>query len=107
MLRTKSTRWTCQTKGFWICGFDIDGKDFIRHDWSGNNVLLFGSEGYGLKYQTIKKVDFLLRIITNKKVESLNVSNSASIVFHQVDKIKKLGKEWFPIYSSFKIFQKI
>ena len=82
-----------KTKGFWICGFDIDGKDFTKHDWNGNNVLLFGSEGYGLKHQTIKKVDFLLKIITNKKVESLNVSNSASIVFHQIDKIKKLGNE--------------
>ena len=82
-----------KTRGFWICGFDINGKDFTKHDWAGNNVLLFGSEGYGLKYQTIKKADFLLKIITSKKVESLNVSNSAAIVFHQVDKIKKLSKE--------------
>ena len=39
---------------FWVCGFDKDGnKDFCEHDWEGNNVLLFGSEGYGLKYQII------------------------------------------------------
>lgn len=63
----------------------------MEHDWEGNNVLLFGSEGYGLKYHTIKNSDFLLKIITNKKVESLNVSNSAAIVFHQLDKIKKLN----------------
>ena len=78
-----------KTKGFWICGFDKDGEDFTKHDWKGNNVLLFGSEGYGLKYQTIKNVDFLLKIITNKKVESLNVANSASIIFHQIDILNK------------------
>ena len=57
-------------------------KDFTKHDWKGNNVLLFGSENYGLNYQTKKNSDFLFRIEINKKVESLNISNSASVVFH-------------------------
>ena len=77
-------------KNFWICGFDKNAnKDFTKHDWNGNNVLLFGSEGYGLKYQTIKNCDFLLNILINKKVESLNVSNSASVVFHYINNIRK------------------
>ena len=47
---------------FWICGFDKSGnKDFTKHDWRGNNVLLFGSEGYGLKYQTLKKFRFPIK----------------------------------------------
>ena len=79
-----------KTKNFWVCGFDKNGKkDFIEHDWEGHNVLLFGSEGYGLKYQTIKNSDFLLKICINKKVESLNISNSASIVFHYIDTLRK------------------
>jgi 23S rRNA (guanosine2251-2'-O)-methyltransferase len=78
-----------KTKNFWICGFDMNGKDFTKHDWKGNNILLFGSEGYGLKYQTIKNADFLLKIIINKNIESLNVSNSASIIFHHLNKVKK------------------
>ena len=79
-----------KTKNFWICGFDKDGKkDFTKYDWKGNNVLLFGSEGYGLKYQTSKNADFLFKISINKKVESLNISNSASLVFHYINKIKK------------------
>jgi len=79
-----------KTKDFWICGFDNKGeKDFTKYDWNGNNVLLFGSEGYGLKYQTIKNADFILKININKKVESLNISNSAAIVFHHIDRIKK------------------
>jgi len=75
---------------FWICGFDKDGKkDFTKHDWVGNNVLLFGSEGYGLKYQTTKNSDFLLKININKEIESLNISNSAAVVFHYINNIKE------------------
>jgi len=84
-----------KTKNFWVCGFDKEGKkDFTEHDWSGNNILLFGSEGYGLKHQTIINSDFLVKININDKVESLNISNSAAVVFHYIDKIKK-NKLWF------------
>ena len=76
-----------KSKNFWVSGFDKNGeKDFSEHDWKGKNVLLFGSEGYGLKYQTIKNSDFLLKIIINNKVESLNIANSASLVFHYINK---------------------
>ena len=79
-----------KTKNFWVCGFDKNGKkDFIEHNWEGHNVLLFGSEGYGLKYQTKKNSDFLLKIDINNNVNSLNISNSASIIFHYLDQIKK------------------
>ena len=79
-----------KTKNFWICGFDKEGKKyFTKHDWTGNNVLLFGSEGYGLKYQTLKNADFLLNIDINKKIESLNISNSAALVFHYINNLRK------------------
>ena len=78
-----------KTRNFWVTGFDSKSKkDFTYHDWKGNNILLFGSEGYGLKHQTLKNADFLLKINIDKKVESLNISNSASIVFHYIKKIK-------------------
>ena len=79
-----------KNKNFWICGFDKSGnKDFTEHSWNGNNVLLFGSEGYGLKYQTLKNSDFILKIKINKKIESLNISNSAAVVFHYINNIRK------------------
>ena len=79
-----------KTKNFWVCGFDKNGKnDFINHDWEGNNIILFGSEGYGLKYQTIKNSDFLLKIAINKKIESLNISNSVAIVLHHINNFKE------------------
>jgi 23S rRNA (guanosine2251-2'-O)-methyltransferase len=79
-----------KSKNFWVSGFDNKSKkDFTQHDWTGNNVLVFGSEGYGLNYQTKKNSDFLFRININEKVESLNISNSASVVFHYLDINKK------------------
>jgi 23S rRNA (guanosine2251-2'-O)-methyltransferase len=75
-----------KSKNFWISAFDSKSKkDFTQHDWTGNNVLLFGSEGYGLNYQTKKNSDFLFRVNINKKVESLNISNTASVVFHYIN----------------------
>ena len=79
-----------KSKNFWINGFNSESnKDFTQHDRNEKNVLLFGSEGYGLKYQTKKNSDFLLRININKNVESLNISNCASIIFHHLHQIKK------------------
>ena len=79
-----------KSKNFWICGFDMNGeKDFVKHEWVGNNVLLFGSEGYGLKFQTSKNADFLLKIDINKNIESLNISNTAAIVFHYLNNLRK------------------
>ena len=81
-----------KSKNFWISGFDSDGgKNFVENDWKGKNVLLFGSEGDGLKFQIKKNADFLFRIDIDNKVESLNVSNSASIVFHHIN--QKINKK--------------
>jgi 23S rRNA (guanosine2251-2'-O)-methyltransferase len=82
-----------KSENFWISGFDAESnKDFTKHDWDKKNVLLFGSEGYGLKYHTKKNTDFLLKIDINKNVESLSISNSASVVFHYLNQIKKTRK---------------
>ena len=79
-----------KTKNFWVYGFDAQSnKDFTSVDWSGNNILLFGSEGFGIKKHTEKYADFLVKININKNIESLNVSNSASIVFHHINQRKK------------------
>ena len=76
-------------KNFWVYGFDSKGdKDFTDIKWNGNNILLFGSEGYGLKKHTEKYTDFLVKININKKIESLNISNSAAIVFHHINQVK-------------------
>ena len=77
---------------FWVYGFDVNSKkDFTEVKWSGNNILLFGSEGFGIKKHTNKYADFLVKININKNIESLNVSNSAAIVFHYINQLKKIS----------------
>ena len=76
-------------KNFWVYGFSANSdKDFTQIKWTGNNILLFGSEGYGLKKHTEKYTDFSVKIKINKNVESLNISNSAAIVFHYINQRK-------------------
>ncbi len=85
-----STLKNLKDKNFWVYGFDGNGdKDFTSIEWKGNNILLFGSEGFGMHKHTSKYADFLVKIDINNKVESLNVSNSAAIVFHHLSYIKK------------------
>ena len=79
-------------KNFWVYGFDASSeKDFIDIKWGGNNVLLFGSEGFGIKKHTSKYVDFNVKINISKNIESLNISNSAAIVFHHIKQQKNLS----------------
>ena len=85
-----STLKNLKNKNFWVYGFDGDGdKDFTKIDWQGNNILLFGSEGSGMHKHTSKYADFLVKIDINEKIESLNISNSAAIVFHHLSYSKK------------------
>ena len=85
-----STLKNLKEKNFWVYGFDSNGKkDFTEVEWKGNNILLFGSEGFGMHQHTSKYADFLVKIVINNKVESLNVSNSASIVFHYINMFKR------------------
>ena len=85
-----STLKSLREKNFWIYGFDTSGdKNLTEIKWEGNNVLVFGSEGYGMKKHTEKYIDFLVKIKINNKIESLNLSNSASIVFHHINTNKK------------------
>ena len=74
-----------KSKEFWISAFDISGtKDFTKNDWKGKNVLLFGSEGYGIKAKTLEKSDFKFRVSISNDIESLNISNTVSIVCHHI-----------------------
>ena len=80
-----------KTKNFWISAFDINAKkDFTKNNWKGKNVLLFGSEGYGIKAKTLENSDFKFKVDMNNNIESLNISNTVSVVCHHIFKsIKK------------------
>ena len=74
-----------KTKEFWLSAFDINAKkDFTNHDWKGKNILLFGSEGFGIKTKTLENADFKFKVNMNNNIESLNISNTVSVVCHHI-----------------------
>ena len=78
-----------KTKNFWVSAFDVSAtKDFTTNNWNGKNVLLFGSEGYGIKAKTLEKSDFKFRVQMNGGIESLNISNTVSVVCHHIFQTK-------------------
>ena len=86
-----STLKNLKEKNFWVYGFDSKGdKNFTDLKWTGNNILLFGSEGGGMHKHTSNYSDYLVKINIDQKVESLNISNTAAIVFHHINYLKKI-----------------
>jgi 23S rRNA (guanosine2251-2'-O)-methyltransferase len=78
-----------KTKNFWISAFDVSAtKDFTTNNWKGKNVLLFGSEGYGIKAKTLEKSDFKFKVQMTSAIESLNISNTVSVVCHHIFQTK-------------------
>ncbi len=74
---------------YWVSAFDLSSnKDFTSHNWKGKNILLFGSEGYGIKKNSLNNSDFKFKINISNNIESLNVSNAVSIVCHYIKNSK-------------------
>ena len=74
-----------KSKDFWVSAFDLSAKkDFTKHNWKGKNILLFGSEGFGIKAKTLENSDFRFRVNMNNNIESLNISNTVSVVCHHI-----------------------
>ena len=77
---------TLKKQGFWIVGLDLEGKDNNLDSLSEFNkiAIIIGSEAKGMRRLTNESCDFLIRIPISSKVESLNASNAASIIFYAV-----------------------
>jgi len=83
-----STILSLKKNGYWIYGSSLKkskpltGIDFNQDKY----VILFGSEGQGLKEKTLGKCDELFNIKMENNVESLNVSSSVAITLHHLKK---------------------
>ena len=73
--------------GYWIVGFDMNAKNNISEVPKDlKKVLIFGSEGKGIRPLILKNCDFKTKInlnVDDKKIESLNVSNCVSIALYE------------------------
>ena len=77
---------TLKRKEFWIAGLDLNGKDNLSSLAEFNKIaIIIGSEGKGMRRLTTESCDFLIKIPISSKVESLNASNAASIIFNSLN----------------------
>ena len=73
--------------GYWIVGFDVNAKNNISEVPKDlKKVLIFGSEGKGIRSLILKNCDFKTKIslkVEDRKIDSLNVSNCVSIALYE------------------------
>ncbi|WKC58068.1 23S rRNA (guanosine(2251)-2'-O)-methyltransferase RlmB [Borrelia sp. P9F1] len=71
--------------GFWIYASDTKGKEINKIKINDTRVaLIMGNEGKGIHKLTKENSDFLVKIPTNGKIDSLNVSVSAGILIFEI-----------------------
>lgn len=71
--------------GYWCIGLASEGNKNICEINQYNNIaLVVGSEGNGIRELVKKNCDLLLKISTNKSVESLNVSVATSLALYEI-----------------------
>lgn len=70
---------------FWIIGLTGEANDYFTDELISNKIaLVFGSEDKGMRRLVQENCDHLAKIPISDKVESLNVSNAASIIFYSL-----------------------
>lgn len=69
--------------GFWIIGADMSGKHFWELDMKTNVVFVLGREGQGLHRLVKENCDHIVSLPMLGKVDSLNVSTAAAILFYE------------------------
>ena len=67
----------------WIYGADMDGSVYYETDLKGPLAIVLGNEGAGLSRLVEEKCDFRLSIPLYGKVDSMNVSAAAAVLFSE------------------------
>ena len=74
--------------GYWVYGFDSsNSNEFTNINFSKKSILVFGSEGKGIRDLVKKECDEIIKLKIQKntqyQIDSLNVSNAASIALYE------------------------
>ncbi|MCR4689378.1 MAG: 23S rRNA (guanosine(2251)-2'-O)-methyltransferase RlmB [Saccharofermentans sp.] len=83
-----------EKEGFWVCGTDMDGTSaYDKADYSGNLVIVIGSEGDGMREGVRKCCDFTVSIPMCGHVNSLNAAVAAGVVVFEAVKMRKAKEQ--------------
>lgn len=77
-------------KGVWVYGADMDGSVYYETDLTGALAIVMGSEGKGLSRLVEEKCDFRLSIPLYGKINSMNVSAAAAVLFCEAAKQRRI-----------------
>lgn len=78
---------TLKEKGFWIVGIDMEGdRACYEFDFNTPVALVIGGEEKGVRPILKKACDFTVSIPMAGKLDSLNLSTAAAIVFYEIHK---------------------
>ena len=73
---------TLKDNGYWVYGLDGSGIKFMTtSEFAKKSIFIFGSESDGMRHLTKSLCDEIVKINISERIESLNVSNSAAILF--------------------------
>lgn len=75
-----------KSKGLWIYGADMNGKNVFEEKFDSPVGLVIGSEGSGIGRLVKEKCDALVKIPMKGNINSLNASCAASIIIYEIIK---------------------
>ena len=70
--------------GFWIYGADMEGESIYQKDLRGRTAIILGGEGTGISRLLRENCDALIAIPSLGRIDSLNVSVAAGVLFYEV-----------------------
>jgi 23S rRNA (guanosine2251-2'-O)-methyltransferase len=72
-----------KSRNIWCLGLDGEAKQAIdRIPHFARRALILGAEGKGLRQNTQRHADMLVKITISDKMESLNVSNACAVALY-------------------------
>jgi 23S rRNA (guanosine2251-2'-O)-methyltransferase len=78
--------------GFWIYGADMAGEPAYTRDLRGRVALILGGEGTGISRLLRESCDVLVSVPSRGRLDSLNVSVAAGVLFYEITRQRARGK---------------
>ena len=74
---------------FWIYGADMEGESVYTRDLRGRTAIILGGEGTGISRLLRESCDAMIAIPSLGRLDSLNVSVAAGVLFYEVMRQRK------------------